>query len=148
MCRCRHGKLPRCRIADNRFVEWPPGRGPPATGRVDATHPATGPASANTTRSRVAAPPPPTQIRAAGCPCGVRHRLTVVVTAAVCAVVAGYRSYTAIAEWIADLPAATALALGIAPTRPSSRGSIASRSGARQSWYGARCFLMKVSRSG
>ncbi|MET8354665.1 transposase family protein [Micromonospora sp. NPDC005206] len=29
---------------------------------------------------------------------GVRHRLTVVVTAAVCAVVAGYRSYAAIAE--------------------------------------------------
>ncbi|MEU5943457.1 transposase family protein [Micromonospora sp. NPDC047548] len=28
---------------------------------------------------------------------GVRHQLTVVVTAAVCAVVAGYRSYTAIA---------------------------------------------------
>ena len=34
---------------------------------------------------------------------GIRHRLTVVVTAAVCAVGAGYRSYTAIAEWIADL---------------------------------------------
>ncbi|WP_223256373.1 transposase family protein [Micromonospora endophytica] len=29
---------------------------------------------------------------------GVRHRLTVVVTAAVCAVVAGYRSYAVIAE--------------------------------------------------
>ena len=29
---------------------------------------------------------------------GIRHRLTVVITAAVCAVVAGYRSYTAIAE--------------------------------------------------
>ncbi|MET7951638.1 ISAs1 family transposase [Micromonospora sp. NPDC005324] len=51
---------------------------------------------------------------------GVRHRLTVVVTAAVCAVVSGYRSYTAIAEWVADVPAATALALGIAPDwRPS-----------------------------
>ncbi|WP_263404679.1 hypothetical protein [Salinispora vitiensis] len=36
-----------------------------------------------------------------------------VVTAAVCAVVAGYRSYTAIDEWIADVPAATAVALGI-----------------------------------
>ncbi|MCX4469377.1 transposase family protein [Micromonospora sp. NBC_01655] len=48
---------------------------------------------------------------------GVRHRLVVVVTAAVCAVVAGYRSYTAIAEWVADVPAATALALGIAPDR-------------------------------
>ncbi|SCF15626.1 DDE_Tnp_1-associated [Micromonospora viridifaciens] len=47
---------------------------------------------------------------------GVRHRQTVVVTAAVCAVVAGYRSYTA----IADVPTATALALGIAPDRRSS----------------------------
>jgi predicted transposase YbfD/YdcC len=51
---------------------------------------------------------------------GIRHRLTVVVTAAVCAVVAGYRSYTAIAEWVADLPADTAVLLGIdADRRPS-----------------------------
>ncbi len=44
---------------------------------------------------------------------GVRHRLTVVVTAAVCAVVAGSRSYTAIAEWVADLPEQTTILLGI-----------------------------------
>jgi predicted transposase YbfD/YdcC len=51
---------------------------------------------------------------------GVRHRLTVVLTAAVCAVVAGYRSYTAIGEWVADLPADTAVLLGIdADRRPS-----------------------------
>lgn len=51
---------------------------------------------------------------------GVRHGLVVVVTAAVCAVAAGYRSYTAIAEWVADVPDSTALALGIAPDpRPS-----------------------------
>jgi predicted transposase YbfD/YdcC len=51
---------------------------------------------------------------------GVRHRLTVVVTAAVCAVVAGYRSYTAIAEWVVDLPADTAATLGMdAGRRPS-----------------------------
>ncbi|WP_233527504.1 transposase family protein [Micromonospora craniellae] len=51
---------------------------------------------------------------------GVRHQLTVVVTAAVCAVVAGYRSYTAIAEWVADVPATTAVALGMtADRRPS-----------------------------
>ncbi|MGS2620091.1 ISAs1 family transposase [Micromonospora sp. LZ34] len=55
---------------------------------------------------------------------GVRHRLVVVVTAAVCAVVAGYRSYTAIAEWVADVPAATALALGIAPDRRPSETMI------------------------
>ncbi|MFD0575004.1 ISAs1 family transposase [Dactylosporangium darangshiense] len=51
---------------------------------------------------------------------GIRHRLAVVVTAAVCAVVAGYRSYTAIAEWVADLPADTAVLLSIdAHRRPS-----------------------------
>ncbi|WP_018908506.1 ISAs1 family transposase [Salinispora arenicola] len=55
---------------------------------------------------------------------GVRHRLAVVVTAAVCAVVAGYRSYTSIAEWVADVPAATALALGIAPDRRPSEAMI------------------------
>jgi predicted transposase YbfD/YdcC len=55
---------------------------------------------------------------------GVRHRLTVVVTAAVCAVVAGYRSYTAIAEWIADVPAATVVALGIDPDRRPSEAMI------------------------
>src|SRR3982751_2903613 len=46
---------------------------------------------------------------------GVRHWLTVVVTAAVCAVMAGSRSYTAIAEWVADLPEQTASRLGIDP---------------------------------
>ncbi|MGI5180123.1 ISAs1 family transposase [Dactylosporangium sp. CA-152071] len=51
---------------------------------------------------------------------GIRHRLAVVVTAAVCAVVAGYRSYTAIGEWVADLPADTAVLLDIdADRRPS-----------------------------
>ncbi|MBQ1076852.1 ISAs1 family transposase [Micromonospora sp. C31] len=55
---------------------------------------------------------------------GVRHRLTVVVTAAVCAVVAGNRSCTAIAEWIADVPATTALALGMAPDRRPSEAMI------------------------
>jgi predicted transposase YbfD/YdcC len=55
---------------------------------------------------------------------GVRHRLTVVVIAAVCAVIAGSRSYTAIAEWVADIPATTALALGIAPNRRPSETMI------------------------
>ncbi|GAB7051245.1 ISAs1 family transposase [Catenuloplanes indicus] len=55
---------------------------------------------------------------------GVRHRLTVVVVAAVGAVVAGCRSYTAIAEWVADVPDATALALGIAPDRRPSEAMI------------------------
>ncbi|MFI5490848.1 transposase family protein [Micromonospora echinaurantiaca] len=54
----------------------------------------------------------------------MRHRLSVVASAAVCAVVAGYRSYTAIAEWIADVPATTALALGIAPDRRPSEAMI------------------------
>jgi predicted transposase YbfD/YdcC len=44
----------------------------------------------------------------------------VVLTAAVCGVVAGCRSYTAIGEWVADLPADTAVLLGIdADRRPS-----------------------------
>ncbi|MEU9508563.1 transposase family protein [Micromonospora sp. NPDC048170] len=55
---------------------------------------------------------------------GVRHRLTVVVTAAVCSVIAGYRSYAAIAEWVADVPAATALALGMAAGRRPSEAMI------------------------
>ncbi|MGW2622984.1 transposase family protein [Micromonospora taraxaci] len=55
---------------------------------------------------------------------GVRHGLVVVVTAAVCAVVARYRSYTAIAEWVADVPDTTALALGIAPHRRPSEAMI------------------------
>src|SRR3954447_3721131 len=55
---------------------------------------------------------------------GVRHRLPVVVSAAVCAVLAGYRSYTAIAEWVGDVPAATALALGIDPDRRPSEAMI------------------------
>src|SRR3954447_18422508 len=55
---------------------------------------------------------------------GVRHRLPVVVSAAVCAVVAGYRSYRAIAEWVDDVPATTALALGIDPDRRPSEAMI------------------------
>lgn len=55
---------------------------------------------------------------------GVRHRLAVVLTAAVCAVVAGYRSYTAIGEWVADLPAGTALLLGIDTNRRPSEAMI------------------------
>jgi len=35
---------------------------------------------------------------------GVRHRVGAVLTAAVCAVLAGARSYTAIAEWARELP--------------------------------------------
>jgi predicted transposase YbfD/YdcC len=55
---------------------------------------------------------------------GIRHRLAVVLTAAVCAVVAGYCSYTAIAEWVADLPAGTAVLLGIDPDRRPSEAMI------------------------
>ena len=51
----------------------------------------------------------------------MRHRLTVVLTAAVCAVVAGCRSYTAIAEWVADLPEQTAGLLGIDTRRSRPR---------------------------
>jgi predicted transposase YbfD/YdcC len=54
------------------------------------------------------------------CRRGIRHAAVVVVAAAVCAVVAGSRSYTAIGEWVADLPSDTAVRLGIdADRRPS-----------------------------
>lgn len=50
---------------------------------------------------------------------GVRHGLVVVLTAAVCAVAAGARSLVAIAEWVADLPAEVAIALGTDQRCPS-----------------------------
>jgi predicted transposase YbfD/YdcC len=50
---------------------------------------------------------------------GVRHGLVVVLTAAVCAVAAGARSFVAIAEWVADLPAEVAAAVGTAQRCPS-----------------------------
>ncbi len=43
---------------------------------------------------------------------GVRHRLVVILGLAVCAVLAGARSFTAIAEWAADADQATRNALG------------------------------------
>ncbi|MCZ7421106.1 ISAs1 family transposase [Verrucosispora sp. WMMA2121] len=55
---------------------------------------------------------------------GVRHALTSVVAAAVCAVVAGCRSYAAIGEWVADLPADTAQMLGIDPGRRPSEAML------------------------
>src|SRR5450755_221 len=44
---------------------------------------------------------------------GVRHRLAVILALAVCAVLAGARSFTAIAEWAADTDEATRAGLGI-----------------------------------
>ena len=49
---------------------------------------------------------------------GVRHRLVVVITVAVCVVAAGARSLVAISEWVADLPAEVAAALGLTGRRP------------------------------
>lgn len=46
-------------------------------------------------------------------PRGVRHRLPVVLAVAVCAVMAGARSYVAIAEWAADADRATLVELGV-----------------------------------
>jgi hypothetical protein len=44
---------------------------------------------------------------------GVRHQLPVILSLAVCAVLAGARSFTAIAEWAADADQATRDALGV-----------------------------------
>jgi predicted transposase YbfD/YdcC len=51
---------------------------------------------------------------------GIRHRLSTVVAAVTCAVVAGCRSYAAVGEWVADLPVEAAARLGMdAQRRPS-----------------------------
>ncbi len=50
---------------------------------------------------------------------GVRHGLVVVLTAAVCAVAAGARSFVAVAEWVADLPEEVAVVLGTDRRCPS-----------------------------
>jgi len=50
---------------------------------------------------------------------GIRHRLTMILGLAVCAVLAGARSFTAIAEWGADADQATRDALGVAGVVPS-----------------------------
>jgi hypothetical protein len=50
---------------------------------------------------------------------GVRHRLTGILGLALCAVVAGARSFTAIAEWAADADGQTLHVLGVAGRVPS-----------------------------
>ena len=50
---------------------------------------------------------------------GVRHRLTVILGLAVCAVLAGARSFTAIAEWAADADRVTLDLLGVTGAVPS-----------------------------
>src|SRR5204862_5451719 len=50
---------------------------------------------------------------------GVRHRLAVIMGLAVCAVLAGARSFTAIAEWAADADQDTLRALGVSGAVPS-----------------------------
>jgi predicted transposase YbfD/YdcC len=50
---------------------------------------------------------------------GVRHRLAVILGLAVCAVLAGARSFTAIAEWAADADAQTLARLGVRGAVPS-----------------------------
>jgi len=53
------------------------------------------------------------------CRRGVRHQLVAVLGVAVCAVLAGARSYVAIAEWVHDLPAGVRQRLGIERMPPS-----------------------------
>src|ERR1700723_1409344 len=49
---------------------------------------------------------------------GVRHRLAVILSLALCAVLAGARSFTAIAEWAAGTDQATRDALGVTSVVP------------------------------
>jgi len=58
---------------------------------------------------------------------GVRHRLAVILGLAVCAVLTGARSFTAIAEWAADADQGTRDALGITgvvPCEPAFRRTL------------------------
>ncbi len=50
---------------------------------------------------------------------GLRHRLVVLLTVAVCAVAAGARSFVAVGEWVADLPGSLAEAVGTGERCPS-----------------------------
>ena len=50
---------------------------------------------------------------------GIRHRLVVILALAVCAVLAGARSFTAIAEWAADTDEETLARLGVSGSVPS-----------------------------
>src|SRR5258708_11767304 len=50
---------------------------------------------------------------------GVRHRLAAILGLAVCAVLAGARSFTAIAEWAAHADRATLDSLGVTGAVPS-----------------------------
>ena len=50
---------------------------------------------------------------------GVRHPFTPLLAASVCAMLAGSRSFAAIAEWIADLPAAARADLGLSGPVPA-----------------------------
>jgi len=50
---------------------------------------------------------------------GIRHRLAVILGLAVCAVLAGARSFTAIAEWAADADEAALARLGVTGAVPS-----------------------------
>lgn len=50
---------------------------------------------------------------------GVRHRLAAFLGLAVCAVLAGARSFTAVAEWAADADQATRDTLGVTSAMPS-----------------------------
>src|SRR5438552_2050197 len=52
------------------------------------------------------------------CRRGVRHRLAVILGLAVCAVLAGARSFTAIAEWAADADEQTLAELGVTRAVP------------------------------
>jgi hypothetical protein len=50
---------------------------------------------------------------------GIRHRLAVILGLAVCAVLAGARSFTAVAEWAADAGEQTLARLGVRGAVPS-----------------------------
>jgi hypothetical protein len=66
---------------------------------------------------------------------GVRHRVAVILGLAVCAVLAGARSFVAIAEWAADADQATLDGLGVTGAcRPGPRSAVCCRAWTLMPW--------------
>jgi hypothetical protein len=80
--------------------------------RTGPTHPGEEPAPDADLLVALRAVPDPRQRR------GRRHRLVTVLAASVAAVLAGARSYVAIAEWAQDLPVSARVRLGIGRRAP------------------------------
>jgi len=95
----------------NQFTDPPPDPTDPSTGH-DGVPPVVTDSECRALREVLSQVPDPRHAR------GVRHRLAPLLAAVVCAVACGARSYTAIAEWVADLTPAQRAELDLSDDRP------------------------------